>query len=272
MPSPLLSAAAFLSLINGPELVILDATFGPNAQEQYLQSHIKGAHWVDLNRQLSDIGPDPSRGGRHPLPSASDFAQTLGKLGIDPTSKVAIYDRNFGALAAARCWWMLRSMGHENAWVIDGGLQAIQQEGGIISSSQAPEPAEKPPYPTSEWQLPLLSMRGLEERKGEGSVLIDVREADRFNGIHEPIDLIAGHIPGALNVPYTQNLNEDGTFKSPEALSTLYGPLIGKDEDVAFYCGSGVTACHGILALAHATGRMAALYPGSWSEWSRNEH
>jgi len=272
MSSTLLSAVSFLSMVDDPDLILLDATFGKEAYAEYTKSHIEGAQWINLNTQLSEIGPDPSLGGRHPLPSVESFAATLGTFGIDTNSKVVIYDRNNGALAAARCWWMLRAIGHEQTWVIDGGYQAVQAAGGNLTASKEASPIEKAPYPASQWQYPLLSMRALEERKEHHLALIDVREADRFNGVHEPIDLVAGHIPGAINVPYTQNLNADGTFKSPQELSALYAPWIDNGEEVVFYCGSGVTACHGILAMAYAFGQIAELYPGSWSEWSRNTH
>jgi thiosulfate/3-mercaptopyruvate sulfurtransferase len=267
-PSSLI-AAKDIPLVDG--IVIIDARSGPDAFERYRVNHLSGALHVDLDRDLSEKPKDPAFGGRHPLPDPKRFAQLLGKLGITTSSRVVVYDDKNAANAAARFWWMLRALGHEQVQVVDGGLDAVVRA-RLPMSSVVPEPAATSPYPGQEWILPTRSLDDVATAvKNPEEAVIDVREAYRYKGESEPIDLVAGHIPGAINVPYLDNLKSDGTFKSPEELKKMYAEAL-KTRDISsvtVHCGSGVTACHTLLALEHAGLTGANLYVGSWSEWSR---
>jgi thiosulfate/3-mercaptopyruvate sulfurtransferase len=225
-----------------------------------------------LNTQLADIKEDLSIGGRHPLPKLEDFLQTISNLGISPESHVIIYDDKNGANAAARFWWMLKAIGHEKVQVLDGGFQeAAKHDFPMCSKPTIIKPTDS--YQISDWKLPTATIAEVENvSQSANHLVIDVREQARFNGETEPIDLIAGHIPGAKNVPFAENLDENGLFLAPDALKTKYENIFEniQSENIIFHCGSGVTACHSILALAHAKMEIPKLYVGSWSEWSRN--
>lgn len=267
--TPLLSATILLELQNQPSLVLVDAGFG---KEKYLQKHLLGALYVDLNRDLSLIKKDPAEGGRHPLPDPAAFGETLGKLGVSPDSRVVVYDDKQGAMSAARFWWMLKAMGHQQVQVLDGGMQAAEEAGYPISTGEE-SAIPTAPYPASEWQLPLADMEEVAQKvKDLACRVIDVRESARYLGETEPIDLIAGHIPGAVNVPFGENLDSNGHFLPAETLKKNYSKLLaaGSADNTLVHCGSGVTACHTLLALAHAGLNIPKLYVGSWSEWSRN--
>ncbi|HET7437446.1 MAG TPA: rhodanese-like domain-containing protein [Thermoanaerobaculia bacterium] len=258
--NPLVRADALASL---PNLVLLDARPDPAA---YAAGHLHGAQHADLARHLSAVD-DPRRGGRHPLPSIERWTQQLGAWGITPESNVVIYDDADASNAAARTWWMLRAAGHERAFVLDGGMRDLP----LTSSSSAPAPA--PPYPVTSWQLTTVDMPTVDRLRNDASWrVLDVRSRPRYRGETEPIDPIAGHIPGAINLPFAENM-QNGRFKSPEELRAQYQSLFGDvpPERVIVHCGSGVTACHTLLALEAAGLRGAALYVGSWSEWCRNE-
>jgi thiosulfate/3-mercaptopyruvate sulfurtransferase len=253
--------------------VIVDTRSGPDAFERYRANHVKGALHADLDKDLSKKPADAAVGGRHPLPEIKDFGVFLGKLGITPSTHVIIYDDKAGANAAARFWWMLRSVGHENVYVVDGGLDAIVRA-GLPMSSEIQQPIATTSYPVTGWKLPTVTIDEVKDAAKDGSALvIDVREAYRYLGEREPIDLVAGHIPGAINIPYLNNLTENGSFRAPEELASLYEKAIGtrKPENVIVHCGSGVTACHTLLALEQAGISGTNLYVGSWSEWSRND-
>jgi thiosulfate/3-mercaptopyruvate sulfurtransferase len=253
--------------------VLIDARAGKDVKEKYLASHLKGALHADLDQQLADIKPDAADGGRHPLPTPEKFSDVLKQLGIGPNSHVVIYDDKNGGNAAARLWWMLRAIGHENVQVLDGGLQAALGAGFPTSSGEE-SPTTTDSYQSITWQLPMVNMSEVElAAKDNASLVIDVRDAARFRGETEPIDLIAGHIPGAVNIPFTSNLDENGFYLSPEALKEKYtAALAGKNaDDVIVHCGSGVTACHTLLAMDYAGMEIPKLYVGSWSEWSRND-
>jgi len=254
------------------EFVIIDARSGKEAKANYLKQHLKGALFIDLETQLADIKEDAANGGRHPLPAPAQFSATLTSLGISKNSHVLIYDDFFGANAAARFWWMLRAAGHEKVQVLDGGWKAAIKVSFPMSSGAKKTPQVEP-YTFEQWQLPQVNMAGVEQRLNDGEIVIDVRDPKRYQGITEPIDLIAGHIPGAINIPLTDNLEEDGFFKSPEKLRSLYqGQLKGiNSKKITVHCGSGVTACHTLLAFDVAGFDIPNLYVGSWSEWSRNE-
>ncbi len=269
--SPLISTSELKEVIQNPNVVIIDARSGPDAFERYKAGHPDRARHVDLDRDLSQKTADASKGGRHPLPDIRTFAQLLGKLGITPSSPVVVYDDKSGANAAARLWWMLRACGHENVSVVDGGLSAIKKA-DIKMTSDVPETATAPPYPVTEWKLPTASIEKVAAAVDDPEyVVIDVREGYRYRGESEPIDLTAGHIPGAVNLPYTSNLDENGKFLSAQQLYKQFQDTIGDRtaDHVIVHCGSGVTACHTLLAMEAAGIKEAQLYVGSWSEWSR---
>ncbi len=254
-------------------LVLIDARSGPEVAREYDAFHIGGALRIDLEEDLSNIREDPGDGGRHPLPEPAAFSLLLGKLGIDPETHVVVYDDKSGASAAARFWWMLRAAGHKKVQVLNGGLDAAIQA-GIPASIKPVDHGLRPPYPFTDWMLPLANMDEVERAaKDKNHVVIDVREAERYRGETEPYDLVAGHIPGAVNIPYSLNLDENGFFHSPEKLREIYGkPLEGRRADqVIVHCGSGVTACHSILAMEIAGLEIPKLFVGSFSEWSRND-
>lgn len=270
---PLINSEQLLQQIHADNLVILDARSGKNAFENYAAHHIQNALHIDLDKDLAEIPIDAAKGGRHPLPEVAKFAALLGSLGILPASHVVIYDDKNGANAAARCWWMLRSIGHEQVQVLDGGMQAAQKA-RIPFDNTIPVPVPVAAYPTSSWTMPTASLEEVTKATNDpDSLIIDVRERYRYLGESEPIDLIAGHIPNAVNVPYLQNLAADGSFLIPEQLASDYRNLLGKLNigKVIVHCGSGVTACHTLLALEQAGMPGAKLYTGSWSEWSRND-
>lgn len=261
--APLIAAADLAARLD--ELVVLDARVGADA---YRTRHVRGAIHADLERDLS-APEDPSEGGRHPLPSLEDWAATLGRWGITPASQVAIYDDRGGAIAAARAWWMLRAVGHEAVAVVDGGWAALLAA-GVPTDAEAPSPTPAPSYPVDRWRAPIATLETVEERSAD-QALVDVRAPERYRGEVEPLDPVAGHIPGATNEPYEASLDAEGRFLPPEALRRRWeAALGGRDPKRAILsCGSGVTACHGLLAMEHAGLGGAALYVGSWSEWCR---
>ena len=273
LPSPIIDATALLNLYKGQNILLVDASNGANAKANYEKKHLEGAIFIDTNTQLASIEDDVAHGGRHPLPSISEFSKTLGNLGITPQTWVVAYDDKNGANAAARFWWMLRAIGHKKVQVLNGGIQAAEKAGFPVSASVV-SIESKQQYPYTSWQWPLASIEEVEKASNLPShCVIDVRESFRFNGESEPIDLISGHIPGAINFTFTQNLDENGLFLSSEVLKEKYKALlIGRDtENIIVHCGSGITACHTVLAMHHADFAIPKLYVGSWSEWSRND-
>ncbi len=273
MKSPLISATEFAALLARREpIVILDARAGDVPDRE---GHLSGAQRADLETHLSsarDARADPARGGRHPLPSIERWVAQLGTWGIEPKTSVVIYDDQNGANAAARAWWMLRSVGHESVAVLDGGFAAAVAAGVPVTSDVAPT-TPVPNYPATRWQRPMVDLAEVDTiRADRERVVLDVRAAPRFRGESEPIDPIAGHIPGAVNLPFAENLDR-GLFKHPEVLRAMYTDLLdGRSTDrMVVHCGSGVTACHTLLALEAAGLDGAALYVGSWGEWCRND-
>ncbi|MDR2234736.1 MAG: sulfurtransferase [Chryseobacterium sp.] len=269
--SPIVSPAE-LKNIHTENLIILDARAGKDMHQNYLEKHIKGARFIDLDKDLADIGDDAAFGGRHPLPSVEKFAATLADLGIVQDSHIVIYDDKNGANAAARAWWMLRSFGLKNVQVLNGGMQNAEKNGIEFSSGE--ESFEKADLiESNHWVFPVSDLETVEnELKNNTSVVIDVRDAYRYRGESEPIDLVAGHIPGAINIPFSENLDENGNFLKPEILKEKYAAILDeKPGHLIIHCGSGVTACHTILALDYAGLSIPDLYVGSWSEWSRRE-
>ena len=271
--SPIIEVDELMQISENQNLRIFDVRTGSNAKENYIKKHLKYSVFVDLNSDLAEID-DPKNGGRHPLPKFEDFVKKLGTLGIDKNSHVVIYDDKNGANAAARFWWMLRAVGHKNVQVLNGGLQVAQNQNYPLSSVEEYYPETKYISDYQDWQLPQVWIDDVKKASQDSdSMIVDVRESQRFDGIMEPIDLVAGHIPNAHNFPFIDNLDEKGLFKSPEVLRNLYSELFDNYEKskIIFHCGSGVTACHSLLALDYAGFDIPNLYVGSWSEWSRNE-
>jgi len=269
--SPIFNAQELFEL-NSSKIILVDARASANTFENYQKEHLKGARFVDLNRDLAAIPKDPADGGRHPLPSPEAFAKTLSALGISPSDHVVVYDDKNGSNFAARFWWMMRAIGHEKIQVLNGGYQAAIQAG--FPTNSGIKTFEKTTYPSQEWKLALADIEEVEKaRKSNQNIVIDVRDKNRYEGITEPLDLIAGHIPGSVNIPLTENLDENGLFKSADELAEKYKTVIGhiKPENTIVHCGSGVTACHTLLAMDYARLPIPKLYVGSWSEWSRND-
>lgn len=226
---------------------------------EYARSHIRGAVYMDLDADLSAAeGP-----GRHPLPAPGEFLATLGRKGVAPGTVVVAYDDRGGAVAA-RLWWMLRDLGHEKVAVLDGGLASWPSE--LMDDREvAPDPTT---YAAEPGRMPQIDRKGLADRL-DSVVAMDARAADRYRGENEPVDPVAGHIPSAISAPLTENLAADMRFKSPQELAARFESLGAiPSAEVVSYCGSGVTACHNILAMELAGLPTASLYPGSWSDWS----
>lgn len=252
-----------------PAWVIVDCRFGLDDTEKgrldYYESHIPGAFYAHLDEDLSgEI--IPGKTGRHPLPSVDTAAQLFSSWGIGGETQVVVYDDKAGGIAA-RLWWMLNWLGHEKVAVLDGGWPKWV-EAGFPSDKELPKAS--PAYFEAHPQSQLLVDADFVDqiRQDADYVLVDSRLDFRYRGEQEPIDPVAGHIPGAINAPFPENL-EDGTFKSEETLKERFSQILqGKTADHAvFYCGSGVTACHNVLALKHAGLGNAKLYGGSWSHW-----
>jgi thiosulfate/3-mercaptopyruvate sulfurtransferase len=241
-------------------------------EAKYREGHIEGAQHAQLERDLSAPAPNPAQGGRHPLPELANFATRLGRWGITPRSHVILYDDQNGANAAARMWWLLKAVGHEQVQVVDGGLPALVAAGFVLTA-ELPTPQPTSPYPVVELTRPRADIEEVDRaRRDPARAVVDVRAAFRYRGDKEPIDPIAGHIPGAKNIELTQNLKDDGSFKDASELRTLYTAALSgvPIENTIIHCGSGVTACHTLLALERAGLLGAKLYVGSWSEWCRN--
>lgn len=267
--SPIIKPEDLTWLNQDEEIVIIDASAG--SKTRYEEQHLSGALFADVNEDLANID-DFANGGRHPLPSFEQFESVLQKLGITKDTHVIVYDDKNGGNAAARLWWMLRSIGHEKVQVIDGGFQAAVKA-GFPTTNKVETPKSVGAYHIKSWGLPLSDIEEVEKvAKTDEYIVIDVRDAKRFAGLNEPIDLVAGHIPGAVNIPFTENLDSEGLFLTPEALKEKYTEALVsvKPENVIVHCGSGITACHTLLAMDYAGLSIPKLYVGSWSEWSRN--
>lgn len=276
LPRTLIAAQRLRELLADPalDLLVVDTRFDladPSAGERAWQhGHVPGSIYLHLERQLSGekVGPDGAFRGRHPLPERAAFAALLGSLGVTPHTYVVALDAQGGPYAA-RLWWMLRWMGHTNAAVLDGGLAAWTDAGGGLATETAPARTAAPAYPAHEPLAPTIDAPALLAQLGSVTI-VDARAGERFRGEVEPLDKAAGHIPGALNRFFKDNLGADGRFKSAEQLRGEFAALLGlrTPAEVVHQCGSGVTACHNLLAMEHAGLAGTRLYPGSWSEWS----
>lgn len=262
---------AALASANAPRLV--DASFDladvDAGERSWRAGHLPESIYLHLDRDLCGprTGPDGAFMGRHPLPARADFAATLGRCGITPATQVVAFDRQ-GGVYAARLWWMLRWIGHEAAAVLDGGVAAWTAAGGALVTD-ATVPVAAAPYPERPSFAGSIDAAALHAALGRVR-LIDARAGERFRGEVEPLDATAGHIPGALNRFFKDNLGADGRFRPAAHLRAEFEALLGTHTaaGTVHQCGSGVTACHNLLAMEHAGLSGSLLYPGSWSEWS----
>jgi len=264
----LISVANLAKHLGSADLVVFDCRheltnpdFGPKA---YAESHIPGARFAHVDRDLA--GPLNGMNGRHPLPDPKTFIAWLGRMGVANDLQVVAYDQA-GGTYASRLWWMLRWVGHHKVAIVDGGSQAWNAAGHAVTTElPTPTPQEFIGKPDRSW---LDSATVAKRISTSELVLIDARSNDRFHGRNETIDPVAGHIPGALNRFYKENLDAQGFFKSPEKLRAEFKTLVGDaaPEKVVHQCGSGVSACHNLLAMEIAGIKGSRLYPGSWSEW-----
>ena len=271
--SPYLVDAQWLAQhIEEPNVVVIDVRFSLSEPElgssQYELGHLPGAYYLDLNQDLSS--PVLAHGGRHPLPDWSKFVEKLRSIGINssPHSRVVIYDDSRFAFAA-RLWWMLRYLGHEEVSILDGGIQAWKQAGLPLSQDMSKDsPPQQAgnfaPDMQKDWTVDIRTVR--QRKEGLGVAVIDARSPERFRGEVEPIDPVAGSIPGAINAFWKEVSTEDGYLKSAEALADYWSSLNPMDQ-IIVYCGSGVTACVNLFSMAVAGHPMYTLYPGGWSDW-----
>ena len=262
--------------IEEPNVVVIDVRFSLSEPElgrsQYELGHLPGAYYLDLNQDLSS--PVLSHGGRHPLPDWSKFAEKLRSIGINssPPSRVVIYDDSRFAFAA-RLWWMLRYLGHEKVSILDGGFQAWKQAGFSLTTGESEDLRQDSsplqvgnfaPEVQKDWTVDIRTVN--QRKEGPGVTVIDSRSPERFRGEVEPIDPVAGSIPGAVNAFWKEVSTEDGYLKSAEALADYWSSLNPMNQ-IIVYCGSGVTACVNLFSMAVAGHPMYRLYPGGWSDW-----
>jgi thiosulfate/3-mercaptopyruvate sulfurtransferase len=246
----------------------------PAARAAFEQQHIAGSVFIDLDKDLSDKtdATDKMSGGRHPLPSREKFAAWVGAMGVTPETQVIVYDRN-GCNYCGRAWWMLHWIGHDRVAVLDGGLQAWVAAGGKVETGENSVKADfllpKHPVAGIEYARAAIDLVANASKAGTHTI-IDARAAPRFRGEVEPIDPVAGHVPGALNRPFTMNINAQGFFKSPAQLKAEFDALLGGRDasKVIHHCGSGVSAVPNVLAMQIAGYPPSQLFAGSWSEWS----
>jgi thiosulfate/3-mercaptopyruvate sulfurtransferase len=266
----LISTDVLTTHLSDPAFVVVDCRYKLDdetwGQREYAGRHIPGAVYAHLGHDLA--GPKTGTNGRHPLPDPRTFAQTLGRLGITSGVQVVAYDQDNG-MYASRLWWMLRWLGHDAAAVLDGGFAKWTKEGRQTASGEEHrEPRQFAAAPRADMVVDVDRVSS-SLTTGE-STLVDARAPERYRGESEPIDKKPGHIPGAANHFFQWNLDERGIFRTPEDLRERMQRSIGDvpPDRLVSYCGSGVTACHNLLALEHAGLTGARLYPGSWSEWS----
>jgi thiosulfate/3-mercaptopyruvate sulfurtransferase len=270
MHKTLIAPATLVQHLGDPDWLVVDTRFdlGDTAkgEQQYLEAHIPGSRYAHLDRDLS--GEKTGANGRHPLPTPDQMRARFGALGIGPSKQVVVYDADSG-MYAARLWWMLRFMGHDAVAVLDGGLARWVREGHPVRGGQeATPPAIFRGQPREGWRLTVDEIGG--GLRDPRRVLVDARAEGRYRGEGETLDKVAGHIPGARNYFFQRNLTDDKTFKPADELHRQWQALLGSTPatNVVMYCGSGVTACHNLLAMEHAGISGAKIFPGSWSEWS----
>jgi thiosulfate/3-mercaptopyruvate sulfurtransferase len=258
--SPLISTDELRAQLS--RTAVLDVRYrlgGPPGPEEYAAGHVPGAAYVDLDQ---DLAAPPGAGGRHPLPEIEAFGAAMRRAGVCADRPVVVYD-DWAGHAAGRCWWLLRHHGHDDVRVLDGGWAAWLADGGAVETGPGDvRPGDFQPRDGALQVVDADAVLGV-------AVLVDARAPERYRGEVEPVDPVAGHIPGAVNVPTITNLTVDGRFRSPDQLRALYeaaGVPTDGSQGVAVYCGSGVTAVHDLIAL-ELLGVRAALYPGSWSGW-----
>lgn len=269
--SPIVSVPELAERIDDPQLRLFDVrwylpTTGKSGRAAYDAGHLPGAQFLDLDGQLS--APAEQGPGRHPLPSPEEFAETLAEAGVSAASWVVVYD-DVGGAVASRLWWMLRWVGHDDVAVLDGGYDRWVAAG--LPTSTEWVRADRAPFEARPDASRVLDKAAVDAlRRDPEALLIDARAAPRYQGQTEPIDARAGHIPGAVNAPFADNL-EGGVLKSPEALRERFAALGADRKRTVVYCGSGVTACHDLLALEIAGLPSGQLYEGSWSDWAADD-
>ena len=266
--STLIEVDELVTLLSSNDIVVVDCRFNLSdtsaGESAYAVEHIPGAVYAHLGRDLS--GPPVTDKGRHPMLSADAMNSLFGRLGISADTQVVAYDDMRGGVAS-RLWWMLRYMGHVNVAVLNGGWQAWKASGG--ATARGVEASRPTSYVGRPGQRRLVTIHEVSQQ----ALLVDSRAASRYRGEEEPIDPIAGHIPNAISYPFATTFGADGRFLSSAQLKTQLTKMMGEHHsgDVAFYCGSGVTACANLLAVAHAGLENSGLYGGSWSEWCREK-
>jgi thiosulfate/3-mercaptopyruvate sulfurtransferase len=260
----IISPESFSDVIAAKDVVVFDCRFylddKNKGRREYLAGHIPGAVYLDLTHDLSSP-VIKNKTGRHPLPHPEILACTLASAGVNNDSQVIVYDQSTGSYAS-RAWWLLRWLGHECVAVLDGGFEAWKKiEAAIDNTWPLPRKGNLKINAREEMIIEMSDISSLT------SPLVDSRDRKRYSGEYEPIDAVAGHIPGAVCIPYMDNVDASGKWKTAEELKVRFEEISTSSTEPVFYCGSGVTACHNILAYKIATGRDARLYPGSWSEW-----
>lgn len=269
MDAILVDAATLARHLDDPQWIVFDTRHDLSAPEkgraEYAAGHVPGAYFLGIDDDLS--GPKTGTNGRHPLPDLQAFAAKINRCGVHPGARVVAYDEKGGSFAV-RLWWMLRWLGHERVALLDGGYAAWVKAGLAVSTEvPAPRPGSFEPRPLlgATVDAPFV-----ERFRASGEIaIVDARAAERFQGLKEPLDPVAGHIPGALNRFWQMNLQPDGRFKAPGDLREEFEDLLGDADPakVVHMCGSGVTACHNLFAMELAGLPSGRLYPGSWSEW-----
>ena len=269
----LISVEELASILDDKTLRIVDCRFdltSPVAgHQEYIAAHIPGAVYADLDCDLA--APVEPSSGRHPLPDIDTVTDTFRRLGISKDSHVVVYDSAGGAMAA-RMWWMLRWLGHDRVRLLDGGFPVWLAAG--YPTESRPAEAETGDFTANPLEGSVMTTADLVEalQSGGWPLLVDARDAKRYRGEIEPIDAVAGHIPGTLNLPYVDTLRDDGTFCEPDVLARLWRDVLGEQPGTAWcaMCGSGVTACHLAISAQLAGYRAPSIYIGSWSEWIRD--
>ena len=269
LPTPLVSPEQLVAaLASGAAPLIVDCSFdladAGAGERAFVQGHLPGAVYAHLDRDMA--GAKTGRNGRHPLPARADWAATLARLGVTPTRAVVLYDAQ-GGMYAARAWWMLRWIGHRAVSVLDGGLGAWKAVGGALESGAVTPVAALSAYPPGDSLVAAVDADALLKSLGRVT-LLDARAGERYRGEVEPLDKRAGHIPGARSRFFKDNLDAQGRFKPAGELRAVFEAYGAAPAQVVHQCGSGVTACHNLLAMEVAGLSGSALYPGSWSEWS----